>query len=363
MHAIGRYRLGPLHGNTPGGRLAFYPPSSSLLTMRGAASACLRGTTVALATLGGVFSAPLLENAQPNVLLEGMNRGNNPKHMRASGNGYWFEAFPHSKVPTSSLFIIIVAAGISVVFLLATMVMIALNSLRQSRTSKERADAISKLRVLGVRSEKDVPPPPQHDEENVVPLAAEPMPAPDSTGTLHTMRSGSGMPSDSEDERADSKESYMRPSGTQESLPTSGPKKVKDANEIAGPIVPVLRSEDPGLSTDEEAETEEESEEEPEEDGYGEYQYNGPTDKAPAYDMEPPTEPVSVPGAAPVAQPTVTFAQDTVATERYDLPPPIPGSATVANEIPTAQGPASTEAAVPHSAEEHNSATVPNYVP
>lgn len=360
MHAIGRYRPGPLHGNTPGGRLVFHPPSSSLSTMRGADSICLRGTVVALATLGGVFSAPLLEDAQPNVLLEGMNRGNNPKHMRSSDNGYWFEAFPHSKVPTSSLFIIILAAGISVVFLLTSMVMTALNSLRQSGTHKERADAIAKLRVLGVRNEKDVPLPPQHDEENVVPLAAEPMAAPGSMGTLSTMRSGSGVPSDSDDEHADSKESYMRPSGTQESVPTSGPKKAKDANEIAGPIVPVLRSEDPGLSSDEEAESEEE-EEESEEDGYGEYQYNGPTDKAPAYDLEPPAEPVSVPGAAPVAQPTVTFAQDTATTERYDLPPPIPGSATVANEIPTTQGATNTE--VPHSAAEHENATVPNYVP
>lgn len=270
-----------------------------------------------------------------------------PPHFVESQRKYWFQAFPNSKVPTSSLFLIILAAGISVVFCLCTAVMRLLwSSPLVSQTRNDRALATSKLRVLGIYDEKDAPRPPPQDEENTVPLAPEasvapsPPSQPEPTSTEAAAAAPQPVSSESDEEKAEAKDADMQKPSMLEPLPAGG-KKSKDANEIVGPIVPVLRNEDPGVAGETDSE---EEEEEVDEVPYGPYQSNEPTEKAPAYEPEP-VAPVHAPEPEPVvsahvpAPPTETSAAVVPegTTERYDLPPPIEGSVAMANELPVSQ--------------------------
>lgn len=321
--------------------------------MSGTMSARTLGALVVLGARS-LLAMPLQDADRPGI--HGINQANHPPHMVKQDKGYWFQAFPHSKVPVSSLFIIILAFGITISFMLITAVFSLLwSSPLASRARKERAEAISNLRVLGVRSEKDVPPPPQ-DEENTVPLAAEITGGTESNerlarkgqrDTMTTLSSTLSPSQESDDDQKESKDVFaQQPANLMPMSTSGGSKKGKDANEIAGPIVPVLRNEDPDVAyeTDSGDESGEQEDEE-----YGAMQYNPPQDRAPAYEPQPPTQPpaaapvvqpMAVPPAAsgtaaePVAQPVNEAVAAPRATEQYDLPPPIVGSATVATEIP-----------------------------
>lgn len=276
-----------------------------------------------LATMGALAATAAPFNAQNDEQgIHGFTEQHHPNHFRKADKGYWFEAFPNSKVPTSSLFLIIVAAGISVGFLLLSVAIRMLLELPFFSTRDDRRQAFSNLRVLGICEEKSARPLPQ-DEENIVPLAS------DSMGSMgqKTISDKAGIQirpsmSDSDEENIDKNEAITRDPNSFQGLSASGGKKVKDANEIAGPIVPVLRNEDPGVldETDSE-EYEEESEEEP---NYGPYQYNMPTEEAPSYERAVSREETNAPS---------TFNP----SDRYDLPPPIEGSAIFAAEVPAEQ--------------------------
>lgn len=297
---------------------------------------------VILVALGAfaVTAAPFNAQSYEEQGIHGFTEKNHPNHFRKADKGYWFEAFPNSRVPTSSLFLIIVAAGISVGFLLLSLSIRLLWGLSFFATMNDRRQAISNLRVLGICEEKSARPQPQ-DEENIVPLASESM------GSMG-QKTATGIQlrpslSDSDEENIDKNEAITRDPKSFQSFTAPGGKKVKDANEIAGPIVSVLRNEEPGVldetdSEEYEEESEEESEEEP---NYGPYQYNMPTEEAPSYERAVSRE---------ETKPTSTFNP----SDRYDLPPPIEGSAIFAAEVPTEQQVSQVNQSDPPIAEQSN---------
>ncbi|WFC94067.1 hypothetical protein MBRA1_000697 [Malassezia brasiliensis] len=149
--------------------------------------------------------------------------------------------------------------------------------------------------------------------------------------------------SSSEEEKIDKNEAITRDPKSFQSISASGSKKVKDANEIAGPIVPVLRNEDPAVQDETDSEeyeddSEQESEDEP---NYGPYQYNMPTEEAPSYERAVSREETQSHG---------TFNP----SDRYDLPPPIEGSAVLAPEVPTEQQASQVNLPNPPVAEQSN---------
>lgn len=257
-----------------------------------------------------------LPHSEANFVLSGVNH---PKGMGQIGHhSFWSTIFPNSRVPVPFLFLIIVASGISFVFLMITLLLQLLwNTPLASRTAKERDQAVSNLRVLGIRTEPAIPAPLQ-DDENVVPLSTDAvthMSAMDSAGQLSLATSLSGIPVDGDDDKDDKLPFGV--SASQTGLAGArGSKKLKDANEIAGPIVPVLRNDDSSLSSDESEGSL--IDEEEEEDTYGDFQYNDPNDLAPAYESRSHTV-----SGVPILAPLQNTAPHATGREAGDAQPDV----------------------------------------
>lgn len=172
--------------------------------------------------------------------------------------GYYFETFPHSKVPTEQVFLLIIAFIGSLIFILfAGMCMFTSRHPITSRGRSlisDREVAYANLRTVGVKNEKAVEAPPPED-------AAEP----EAAAATHTS-DATEETSESEEEQQ-TKDSNLAGPVVPQLAKKSGQEKVKDANEIVGPIVPVLRSDAPLQDSDEDdAENEEDDDDDDEDD-------------------------------------------------------------------------------------------------
>lgn len=186
------------------------------------------------------------------------------KSFRVDNNHYFFQAFPNSKVPTSSVFCIVipffVVALMSAIYLLMRLLWSPVFKSKNG-TLSDREKALSNLRIVGVLNQAS-----EDTEKGITSSGNEPS-------------SGSATDPDSKDSDLGHLERGIPPS---ESTKTKG----KDMNEIAGPIVPVLRNDQDGDYTDEASEAEEEEFED--ELGTFNRQSQVLSDDAPAYDANPP---------------------------------------------------------------------------
>lgn len=223
------------------------------------------------------------------------------KSFRVDNNHYFFQAFPNSKVPTSSVFCIVipffVVALMSAVYLLMRLLWSpAFKS--KNGTLSDREKAFSNLRIVGVLNRAS------EDTEKGI------------TSTEHEPSSGSATDPDSKDSDLGHLDRGIPPS---ESTKTKG----KDMNEIAGPIVPVLRNDQDGDCTDEASEIEEEEEFE-DELGTFNRQSHVPSEDAPAYEAAPPAT------FAGTQRNTTTTAESTIARDNIpEAEPAIFGSTSL----------------------------------
>ncbi|WFC98095.1 hypothetical protein MYAM1_000817 [Malassezia yamatoensis] len=189
-------------------------------------------------------------------------------------------------------------------------------------TRSERAQAFSNLRILGICNEHKPSAPNVEDEENVVPLAEEmenQVSSKKSSPKIQLLPPSS--PSDSEED-ADTKVRLSYDPNNIVPMSSSEKKRSKDSSELAGPIVPVLRNDDPNVLEDTDSEGEYEDESDNENDIVPETTHaNEPRDEAPAYEYEPPSQ---------IQTNTVRTDVSAGAVEHTELPPPIPGSLTAA---------------------------------
>jgi len=146
---------------------------------------------------------------------------------------FYFEAWPHSKVPMEPIVLMMVVFVFSILFLLLTGLCIMLNRFpitpRGRALNKDREMAFANLRVLGIPNE--IPQPSEKPTE-------EREPSPEESG---------------ESEKAEKRVSVPPRVSTD-----STKKKGKDANMLSGPVVPVLRSDAPVLDSENEEDEEEE---------------------------------------------------------------------------------------------------------
>ncbi|WFD07642.1 hypothetical protein MVES1_003011 [Malassezia vespertilionis] len=232
-------------------------------------------------------------------------------HFKVPEKGYCFEAFPNSRVPTSSCFVIIVAFGITVCFFLLSCFLNRFYCTLFRNTANTRKEAWSNLRVVGVLMEKSEPALPV-DPENVVPLA------PESDSDLSETRQklinlrpategeptnyGSGNIPSHEKEEIGAAPIISTQDG-------SGTKKGKEVYS-SGAIVPVLRNEDPAVMSDDQSDDDFEDD-----DNFGNYRRTRPqrlsktsskdTNRLSVSDLGPsPSYSSDLPAAAPAIQPS-----------------------------------------------------------
>ena len=158
------------------------------------------------------------------------------KSFRVDNNHYFFQAFPNSKVPTSSVVCIVipffVVISMSAIYLLMRLYWSPLFKSKNG-TLSDREKAFSNLRIVGLLN--------QASEDTEKGMASP----------EHAPSSGSATDPDSKDSDLGHLDRGIPPS---ESTKTKG----KDMNEIAGPIVPVLRNDLDGEYSDEASDAEEE---------------------------------------------------------------------------------------------------------
>ncbi|WFD42179.1 hypothetical protein MPSI1_000818 [Malassezia psittaci] len=274
--------------------------------------------------LCAVSSKPII-NPDEQQGLHGMSNLNHPNHFVKGKQGHWFQAFPNSKVPVGSLLLVIITVGFSLGFLLITFIISLLWYTPISKSTRsERAQVFSNLRILGICNEHKSSAPNVEDEENVVPLAEEleNQASPKKSSPKIQLLPPSS-PSDSEHEADAKVGSRYDPNNI---VPTSSneKKKSKDSSELAGPIVPVLRNDDPNVLEDTDSEGEYEDESDNKDDIVPDNtRPNEPRDEAPApaYEYEPPSQAQTNTGRTDLSSSAV---------EHTELPPPILGSLTAA---------------------------------
>lgn len=149
-------------------------------------------------------------------------------------NYYYFQAFPNSKVPLETLMCIFIVVAFTLIFLAVIMLMHMVQKSRSSNVNSDRERAMNGLRVVGILPEKVDPY--EHAEAvapEAVPLSYE-----------------AAMSQEADYAEEDSKD---KQSPHAYDTKDDEEKNLKDANEFAGPIVPVLRNDGPTLHSDDES--------------------------------------------------------------------------------------------------------------
>ena len=235
------------------------------------------------------------------------------KSFRVDNNHYFFQAFPNSKVPTSSVVCIVipffVVISMSAIYLLMRLYWSPLFKSKNG-TLSDREKAFSNLRIVGLLN--------QASEDTEKGMASP----------EHAPSSGSATDPDSKDSDLGHLDRGIPPS---ESTKTKG----KDMNEIAGPIVPVLRNDLDGEYSDEASDAEEEELE----DELGTFNRPSqvPSDDAPAYDALPPVAFASTqPNASMSAESAMAINNDSTAEPAHVGSNSLPSHADVTNVHPNA---------------------------
>ena len=235
------------------------------------------------------------------------------KSFRVDNNHYFFQAFPNSKVPTSSVVCIVipffVVISMSAIYLLMRLYWSPLFKSKNG-TLSDREKALSNLRIVGLLN--------QASEDTEKGMASP----------EHAPSSGSATDPDSKDSDLGHLDRGIPPS---ESTKTKG----KDMNEIAGPIVPVLRNDLDGEYSDEASDAEEEELE----DELGTFNRPSqvPSDDAPAYDALPPVAFASTqPNASMSAESAMAINNDSTAEPAHVGSNSLPSHADVTNAQPNA---------------------------
>lgn len=235
------------------------------------------------------------------------------KSFRVDNNHYFFQAFPNSKVPTSSVVCIVipffVVISMSAIYLLMRLYWSPLFKSKNG-TLSDREKAFSNLRIVGLLN--------QASEDTEKGMASP----------EHAPSSGSATDPDSKDSDLGHLDRGIPPS---ESTKTKG----KDMNEIAGPIVPVLRNDLDGEYSDEASDAEEEELE----DELGTFNRPSqvPSDDAPAYDALPPVAFASTqPNASMSAESAMAINNDSTAEPAHVGSNSLPSHADVTNAQPNA---------------------------
>lgn len=235
------------------------------------------------------------------------------KSFRVDNNHYFFQAFPNSKVPTSSVVCIVipffVVISMSAIYLLMRLYWSPLFKSKNG-TLSDREKAFSNLRIVGLLN--------QASEDTEKGIASP----------EHEPSSGSATDPDSKDSDLGHLDRGIPPS---ESTKTKG----KDMNEIAGPIVPVLRNDLDGEYSDEASDAEEEELE----DELGTFNRPSqvPSDDAPAYDALPPVAFASTqPNASMSAESAMAINNDSTAEPAHVGSNSLPSHADVTNVHPNA---------------------------
>lgn len=235
------------------------------------------------------------------------------KSFRVDNNHYFFQAFPNSRVPTSSVVCIVipffVVISMSAIYLLMRLYWSPLFKSKNG-TLSDREKAFSNLRIVGLLN--------QASEDTEKGMASP----------EHAPSSGSATDPDSKDSDLGHLDRGIPPS---ESTKTKG----KDMNEIAGPIVPVLRNDLDGEYSDEASDAEEEELE----DELGTFNRPSqvPSDDAPAYDALPPVAFASTqPNASMSAESAMAINNDSTAEPAHVGSNSLPSHADVTNAQPNA---------------------------
>ncbi|WFD21481.1 hypothetical protein MEQU1_000133 [Malassezia equina] len=166
---------------------------------------------------------------------------------------YYFQAFPNSRVPTAPITCIAIPAAFVIIFMAIVLFMrswLSLSSRFSPSLASDREKALENLRVVGVRTDSTSPAQAADGEK---------------VWSEHSDEKHSDGPSDDVavtelgGAHASSNPTATLVSPTPVSAPPAVPitvspprasEKAKDANELAGPVVPVLRSDDPNALSD-----------------------------------------------------------------------------------------------------------------
>ncbi|KAL4401469.1 hypothetical protein ACI68E_001111 [Malassezia pachydermatis] len=247
---------------------------------------------------GFVLAAPFaLDDAKENVIIKSHA---NIKH---DPDGYYiFQAFPHSRVPISSLMMIIIPVVVVLfcafmLVLLRTWISVSDRFKFSSSAMEDREKALANLRIVGMRYE-------EAPQEKISPSAT--------------------LTSELCEKKTDSDEKLPIGTGATRAT-TQSSKKVKDANEIVGPVVPVLRNEDPNVLSDGESDGSYEDEEEDELDAVPTLA-SAPIHQVPTYEAAPSQlEIVELPKLSTSS----TLAHDSSSSQIHGLAEPIQANAFV----------------------------------
>lgn len=260
-----------------------------------------------------------------------------PNTAQSDRGFYYFQAFPHSRVPTASVTCIAIPVAFVIIFMVIIFFMrawLGISSRFAPSLSSDREKALENLRVVGVRmdttsSTQD------HDGEKVWSDASVEKHSDGPSDEVPTTELGGGHAD------ADPPATLVSPAPV--SAPPAVPitvspqrtseKKLKDANEISGPVVPVLRNDDPdALSGDED-------------DSYDEYDSNYPSRRTSAVPSEfnyASRRVSAVPfensphTLEPYSENVLDLPKDSNEASLPDLPPPIDGSAAIPTSISNA---------------------------
>lgn len=235
------------------------------------------------------------------------------KSFRVDNNHYFFQAFPNSKVPTSSVVCIVipffVVFSMSAIYLLMRLIWSPLFKSRNG-TLSDREKAFSNLRIVGLLN--------QASEDTEKGIASP----------EHEPSSGSATDPDSKDSDLGHLDRGIPASDSTKS-------KGKDMNEIAGPIVPVLRNDLDGEYSEEASDAEEEELE----DELGTFNRSSqvPSDDAPAYDAAPPVAYANtLPNASMTADSAMTSNNNSKADPAHVGNNSLPSHSDVTNAQPNA---------------------------
>jgi len=298
--------------------------------------AMIAAGAAASATLAGPLVADLsneknyaIANPMNNPL--GFKDGRLVPNKAQSDRGfYYFQAFPNSRVPTASVTCIVIPVAFVIIFIAIVFFMrvwLGISSRFSPSLSSDREKAMENLRVVGIRTDTTTSSQ-GHDGDKMWS---------DASVEKH---------SDGHSDEVPSTESSGGHDGTAQAstlvapVPVSAPpavpipvspqraseKKVKDANEISGPVVPVLRSDDPiALSDNEDDSYEEDASNYPSRrtsTAPSEFNYASRRVSAAPSENFPHT-------LEPYSENVLDFPKDSNELSAAELPPPIEGSAAL----------------------------------
>ncbi|WFD25170.1 hypothetical protein MNAN1_000136 [Malassezia nana] len=206
------------------------------------------------------FASPLVGKLVPKEGYEianpmGFKGGEVVPNTGQSDKGYYyFQAFPGSRVPTASVTCIAIPAAFLIIFIATVFVMRAwlhIFSRFSPSLSEDREKALENVRLVGVRFDSESQ---GADGEKVWSdhSAEKHSDAPSDEVLTTEMGGAHGVT----DPAATLVSPAPAPAPPAAPIPVSparpSEKKLKDMNEISGPVVPVLRSDDPNALSDNE---------------------------------------------------------------------------------------------------------------